>query len=157
MAAGAREFSVVTGGLVALAAAGTAKTILALIAPTGGVFKLDRAAVSFDGVDSAQKPILVEICRSTQATAGTSTAVTPGLRSGSGTILATAAKDYSAEPTNLTVVDEFSLDPFKGSYMDPLPLGREIESPVAGAVMIRMTIPTGGAAVNARAVVVGEE
>jgi hypothetical protein len=148
-----------TEGAVALAAAGTAKTVLNVIGAAGKVLVVTEFGISLDGVTAAEKPILVELCRSTQASAGTSTAVTFRQVRGnpSFTISATAAKNYTAEPTVLTPVREYLIDPYKGSLVFPFPLGREIESLIAGGIAIRCTIPTGGAAVNIRAYMEIEE
>lgn len=143
-----------TEGAIALAAAGTAKTVLNAVASAGMLLMATEVRVSFDGVTASEKPILVELCRSTQAGNGTgSSAVTarqvrgnPGATAGM-----SGYKNYSTEPTVLTPVREWLVDPYKGAEWVQLPLGREVESLIAGGLCLRMTIPSGGAAVNARA------
>jgi hypothetical protein len=77
-------------------------------------FKID-----FDGVTAAAEPVLVDLCRSTQATAGTSTAVTPRRKHGpsAATVFGTAAKNYTAEPTVLTLIEDYAVDPYKGLFV----------------------------------------
>lgn len=148
-----------TEGTVALAAAGTAKTILSVIAGTGKMVALTEVCCSFDGTTASEKPILVELCRSTQAGAGTSTSVT--LRSvrgnPNGTSGSTAAKNFSVEPTTVTPVREWLVDPNKGMLLVQEPLGREPVSLDGDALLLRMTIPSAGAAVNTRAYMEIEE
>lgn len=149
-----------TEGTVALASAGTAKTILNVIAGTGKIALVSEFGISFDGVTASEKPILVELCRSTQAGAGSgSSSVTlRQIRGNTGfTVSATGAKGYTGEPTVLTPVREYLVDPYKGSFVFAFPLGREIESLIAGGIAVRCTIQTGGAAVNARAYLEFEE
>lgn len=155
----APAFVAQTEGVVALAAAGTAKTILNVVAASGKKFVPTEIGVSFDGVTASEKPILVELCRSTQATAGTSTSVTPRQVRGDGnvTVTSSAAKNYTAEPTVLTPIREWLIDPYKGSFVMQLPLGREPEPLAGNALCLRMTIQTGGAAVSTRAYIEFEE
>lgn len=141
-----------TEGAVASAAAGTAKTILNVIAAAGKIAVVSEVGISFDGVTASEKPILVEICRSTQATAGTSSAVTLRQKHGDPSFVvgATGGKNYTAEPTVLTPIREWLVDPYKGLWVVQFPLGREIQTIVAGGMALRVTVPTGGAAVNMR-------
>jgi hypothetical protein len=143
----------VLSGSVALSAA-TARTAAMVIAGTTQDPTLTLVKVSFDGVTAAASPVLVEYVFSTQATAGTSSAFTPlqvrtwpARASG-----VTAAIAYTAEPTVLTVVDAFWLDPYKGTYAEAYPLGREPQGVVTAStsgkgIGVRLTAP---AAVNAR-------
>lgn len=146
-------YSIQTEGLVALAAAATAKTILSAIAGTGKSLIVCEFGIAFDGTTATEKPILVELCRSTQGAVGTSTSVTLRQNRGDGSYSpsSTGAKNFSAEPTTLTPIREYSLDPYKPEFVFPWPLGREMHPAIAGAICLRCTIPSGGAAVNARA------
>lgn len=143
--------------LVAAAAAGTAKTILNVIAATGQTIKVTELGIQFDGLTSSSSPIYVEFCQSSQTTSGTSSAVTPILVSGLGTIQATAAKNYSAEPTVLTATKSWLVDPNKGSWAYVFTPGREYESAAGKGLCIRATVPAGGAAVNMHAYIEFEE
>jgi hypothetical protein len=142
-------YTVTTEGAVALAAAGTAKTILAIIAPAQFGIDLKKVYFSFDGVTASEKPILVEIVRFT--TDGTGTAVTVAQAYGP-TITAgfTAKKNYGTEPTTPTVLAALEFDPNKGSVIYDWPLAETYDTAVSQVMGVRMTIPTGGAAVNAR-------
>jgi hypothetical protein len=151
-------FCAQTGGTVALAAAATAKTILNVIAASDKIITLTEFGIAFDGTTASEKPILVELCRSTQAGAGTKTDVTPvQVRGQAITSGATAAKGYTAEPTTLTAVREWLVDPNKGLFVMPFPQGREVETLLGDGLCLRMTIQTGGAAVNARCYMEYEE
>ncbi len=160
MAFAPRAGSADTGAtLIASNAAASAKTILNVIAATGQTIKATEWAIEFDGTTSSDKPCFVEFCQSTQATAGTSSAVTPVLESGKGTLQSTAAKNYTSgnEPTVLTNVFGKLVDPNKGSYTYQFVPGREAESGVAGGLCIRVTVPAGGSAVNMHAYIKFEE
>lgn len=143
-------YSVVTGA-IALAAA-TAKSALGVIAAATGGITLVEFGVSFDGTSAAAVPVLVELCATSAATAGTGTAFTPVLLRGdpADVAQATAAVNYTAEPTVLAVLKQWLVSPTSGLLVQA-PLGREI---VAGAsatarkgLVLRLTAP---AAVNAR-------
>jgi hypothetical protein len=147
-------YSLVNAAAVALVAA-TAKTVLSAIAPAQFGVDLKKFRVAFDGVTATAVPVLVEVCRSTQATAGTSgTAVTVQQVYGP-TITAgfTGGSNFSAEPTALTVLDSFLLDPNKGVVLYDYPLGDTPDTAVSQAIVIRCTAP---AAVNVRAGLVFE-
>lgn len=139
-----------TEGEVALAAAGTAKSILNVIAEAGGHIRLTEIGVGLDATPT--DPVLVELCHSTQATAGSSSAVTPRLANGgmSGAVVdSSAAKNYTAEPTALTPIREWTI-PDKAPLIIQFPLGREPGSNVADGLVLRLTNPT-GTSPNARA------
>lgn len=145
-----------TEGEVALTAT-TAKTVLNVISPTGKVAVVVAFQVNFDGVTASAEPVLIELCRSTQATAGTSSAVTLRRKRGaaSATVTATAAKNYTAEPTVLTLIEDWAVDPYKGLFAIQYPLGREAESSIpAEGMCLRLTAP---ATVNCRASLEFEE
>jgi hypothetical protein len=138
-----------TEGEVTLAAA-TAKTVLNVIAPTNTGVTLCTFKVDFDGVTAAAEPVLVELCRSTQATAGTNTSVTPRRKRGPSTLSAsgTAAKNYTVEPTVITLIEDYAVDPYKGMFAIQYPLGREAQEVGGGGLLLRLNAP---AAVNVRA------
>lgn len=139
-----------TGAAVALVA-GTAKTVLNTICPAQFGIDLKKFRVAFDGVTATAVPALVEICISTQAGAGTNTTGTVTQIYGrSITAGFTSAYNYTAEPTALTVIDQFPLlDPNKGLVMYDYPLGDTPDSAVSNGICIRVTAP---AVVNCRAV-----
>lgn len=145
-----------TEGEVALAAT-TAKTVLSVIAPANKVVVVTVVHVDFDGVTAAAEPVLVELLRGT--TDGTGTAVTLRRVRGhvSATPAATSKKNYTAEPTGLTLIQDRALDPYKGFFEKDHPLGREIDvggGAAAEVLALRLTAP---AAVNVRAFLEIEE
>jgi hypothetical protein len=148
-------YSTATGAAVALAAA-TAKTVLNVIAPAQFGVDLKKFRVAFDGVTASAVPVLVEVMKSTQAGAGSgSTAGTVNQIYGP-TITAgfTSAYNYATtEPTVLTLVDSFLLDPNKGLVVYDFPLGDTPDTAVSQGMLIRCTAP---AIVNVRASMVFE-
>lgn len=143
-----------TNGDIALTAA-TAKTILNVINAANGLIRITEMAVSFDGVSSTAEPVTVELCSSTQATAGTSTSHTiVQTRGPTRTVQATAARNYTAEPTTLTVIKRWLVHPQTGLFVQ-FPLGREPEQvTTADGLCIRCTAP---ATVNVQAYMEFEE
>lgn len=152
-------YTVVTP-VVALAA-GVAKSIMAVIAGANDSPTITEIGISFDGVTASAVPVLIELCQSTQATAGTTTAFTPLQIRGWPTQVAncTAAVAYTAEPTVLTIIKQWLLTPNGGLIVLQNPLGREPQGVVAAGIIgkgliIRCTAP---AAVNARGYLEYEE
>lgn len=144
-------YSAPTGAAVALSAA-TAKSVLGV--KSGSAFGVDlkKIRVSFDGVTSTAVPVLVELCYATFATnaPGTnSTSVTPAQVYGR-TIAhgVTAARNWTSEPTVLTVLDEWLLTPNGGLAVYDIPLGDTPDCAVSEGFAVRLTAP---ATVNARA------
>lgn len=147
-----------TEGEVAPAAAGTPKTFLNVIAAANRRFMITELGIGFVGVTAAAKPVLVELVSSTQATAGTSSAVTPRaiVVSNASTVQSTAAKTYTVEPTVLTPVREWLVHP-QAPLVVQFPLGREAISAIAGGLALRVTFATGETTVNGRAYIEFEE
>jgi hypothetical protein len=147
-------YSTSTGAAVALAAA-TAKVVLNVIAPAQFGVDLKKFRVAFDGVTASAVPVLVELMYSTQAGAGAgSTGGTVNQIYGR-TITAgfTSAYGYTTDPTALTLVDSFLLDPNKGLVIYDFPLGDTPDTAVSNALCLRCTAP---AIVNVRATMVFE-
>jgi hypothetical protein len=151
MAAG---YTVESNGDIALTAA-TAKSILAVINAANALVRVTEMGVSFDGVSSTAEPVTVELCASTQATAGTSTAHTIAQSRGAPrTVQATAARNYTAEPTALTVLKRWLVHPQTGIVI-PFGHGKEPEqTTTADALIVRCTAP---ANVNAQGYLEFEE
>ena len=134
-------YSAATGAAVALAAA-TAKTVLAVTAPAQFGVDLKKLRVGFDGVTASAVPVLVELCYSTFATAGTSTAGTVHQTYGrSITAGFTTAYNYTAEPTVLTTIDRWTLTPNGGLVIYDFPLGDTPDSAVSQGFALRLTAP----------------
>ena len=138
MAAG---YTIETAGDVALTAA-TARTILNVINAANSLIRLCEFGVSFDGVSATAEPVTVELCSSTQATAGTSTSQPPvQIRGPTRTVQATGARSYTAEPTALTTLKRWLVHPQTGIVMQ-FPLGREPEqTTTADGLCLRVTAP----------------
>jgi len=143
-------------GNMALSAA-TAKTIVNVINSANGLIRLTEISASFDGVTATAVPVAVELCSSTQATAGTpGTSPTPRQIYGpTRAALSTAAEDYTSEPTVLTVLKTWFIRADGGVFVLQSPLGRETEQSVTvDGLLLRCTAP---AAVNARGYIEFEE
>ncbi len=137
-------------------AAATAETMANIINAANSLVRLTEFGVSFDGVDAAAVPVLVELGSSTQAGAGTATARTPlQVRGAPRTVQATAAVVYTVEPTVITVLKEWLVRPDGGLLVMQFPLGREPEQTVtADGLLLRATAP---AVANARCTMEFEE
>lgn len=104
------SFSVATGG----------KTALNVIAGANQPVQIMEWGVSFDGVTSSAVPATVELCQSTQATAGTGGASAPAVVQVRGRALTTqftSAHNYTAEPTALTVIEQVFVPQYNGIYV----------------------------------------
>lgn len=144
-------YTAVTDAAVTLTG-GAAKSVLGV--KSGAAFGLDlkKLRISFAGVTASALPVLCELCYATFATnsPGTnSTSVTPVQVYGR-TIAhgVTAARTWTAEPTVLTVVDQWLLTPNGGTAIYDIPLGDTPDSAVSEGFTIRLNAPAG---VDARA------
>lgn len=141
---------VAIGDAVTAAAAGTAKTVLNVIAAANRRVKATEVGIGFIGASGTAKPVLVELCTSTQAGAGSgSSAVTiattdPGDAS---TVQATAAKGYTSEPTVLTAIRRWRVHPQAGAVVQ-FPLGREPSTDIAKGICLRVTFESGETTTN---------
>lgn len=144
-------YSAQTGAAVALAAA-TAKSVLGLKASANAGVQVKKYRLALDGITFSNVPGLVELCQAsfvTNSPGTNSTSVTPVQTSGR-TIAtgATAARNWSAEPTVLTVIEEHLITPAGGLEIYDFPLGDEPDCDVSTGFVLRLTFP---AIVNARA------
>lgn len=122
--------------------AATAKTVLSVIAPSTRRAKVLRIQLGGSSVTATDAAMLIEVCRSTQATAGTSTAVTPAALDPAETAsLCTAARTFTAEPTVLTAIDNFRVSPIGNTYLWELPPGREYIFALSTGFCLRVTAP----------------
>lgn len=151
----AARYTVETSGDVALSAA-TAKTVVNWINGANAISRVVELGVSFDGVTSTAEPVTVELCSSTQATAGTSTSHTIAQSGGpTRTAQGTAQRNYTAEPTALTALKRWLVRPDGGLLIVQFPLGREPEQvTTADGLCLRCTAP---ATVNVQAYMEVEE
>lgn len=149
MAVGPAAFVAVAQGVTA-AAAGTAKTVLNVISAANRRVKVTEFGIGFIGASGSAKPVLVELCTSTQATAGSgSSTVTPAPvdPGDAATVQATANKGFTSEPTVYTVVRTYRVHPQAG-LIYPFPLGRELTTDIAKAIAVRVTFETGETTTN---------
>lgn len=145
-------YTVAAGADVALVAT-TAKSVLGWRAGASFALMLKMISITFDQSGSAaptNEPVLVELCTCTFATnaPGTnSTSETPAQWNGRvlthGT---TAASNWTAEPTVLTVEDEWLIHPQSG-MKEYYPLGDEPDTALNEGFVLRVTAPN---AVNCR-------
>lgn len=135
-------YTVESNGDISLSAA-TAKTVLQYICAANTPAKVVELCASFDGVSGTAEPVTVELCSSTQATTGTATAHTMAQSSGATrTVQGTATRNYTAEPTVLTVLKRWLVHPQTGMVLQ-FPLGREPQQNVtADGIALRCTAPT---------------
>jgi hypothetical protein len=145
-------YSAPSAAVVALAAA-TAKSVIGVSAPAQFGVDLVGYRLGFDGVTSTAIPVQFELCYATFATNGpgtNSTSITPQqIRGRSITAGFTAASNWTAEPTVLTVIDSYSIAAFNGLviYDSPFGSGGNADSAVSNGFVIRLTAP---AIVNVR-------
>lgn len=149
---GQRGYTSKTEGAVALVAA-TAKTVIAARAGSTFGIQVKQWELSFDGVTASAVPALWELCNITFATNApgtnsTSTTVNQayGNRLSNG---CTAGKNWTTEPTTITVLEEGLLTPNGGLIVVQYPLGNEQEGfALNDGLGLRITAP---AIVNVRA------
>jgi hypothetical protein len=138
-------YSVTTGAAQALTA-GVPRTVLGIKSNAAFGVDIQKWAVGFDG-STAGAGIGVELCYCTWATnaPGTaSTSVTPAQIYGRAlTHGITAARHWTTEPTNLTVIDEKYISPGGGWFEWAIPLGQTVDSALGEGFAIRLTTPAG--------------
>lgn len=125
------------------AATAGAKTVLNVIAGANQPVSIFEWGVSFDGVTSSAVPATVELCQSTQATAGTGAASPPAIvQVGGKTITAqvTSAHNFTAEPTALTTVEQVFVPQFMGYWVNKYPLGLEPDTDLSGGTVRALAI-----------------
>lgn len=125
------------------AATAGAKTVLNVIAGANQAVAIIEWGVSFDGVTASAVPATVELCQSTQATAGTSAASVPAIVQVSGraiTAQPTSGHNYTAEPTALTVIEQKFVPQFMGLYEKQYPLSFEPDSDLSGGTVKALAI-----------------
>lgn len=145
----------VTSGTHALAAA-TAETTWNIIPTTTVGIQIVEFGISFAGVTASAVPAEVDLCTSTQATAGTAGSSPTPLQIRGRTLApgVTAGVAYSAEPTVLVPIKTWYVSPNGGMLVMQFPLGREMDqgfsSEAIKAIALRVTAP---ATVNCRSYV----
>ncbi|MGA4989860.1 hypothetical protein [Nonomuraea bangladeshensis] len=149
-------YAIVTGGTVSLSTS-TAKSVLGVQAASDFALDLKKIWVGFTGTTAAEAPVTCEVCLATFATNGpgtSSTSVTPVQIYGrTTTVGATAAKNWTSEPTVLTTIAEFPLTPNGGTLLYDWPLGDTPDCGLGAGFVLRCTA---AASVSVRASMVFE-
>lgn len=120
-----------------------AKTVLNIIAGANQPIQIVEWGVSFDGTASSATPATVNLCQSTQATAGTAGASPPAVVQTTGrpiTSQFTVAHNYTAEPTVLTVIEQFFVSQYNGQMIKQYLPGREPETDLSGGTVKSLAI-----------------
>jgi hypothetical protein len=159
MPASPASFVAQTEGEITPAAAATAKTFLSVISASNKGFIATEIGVAFIGTVAAAKPVLVELCTSTQAGAGSgSSAVTPRPVNPNNdiTVTSSAAKGYTSEPTVLVPIREWLVHP-QAPLICQFPLGREPKAVNGYALAVRITFASAETTVNGRVYMEFEE
>jgi hypothetical protein len=127
----------------AFSAATGAKTVLNIVAGANQPIAILEWGVSFDGVTSSAVPATVNLCQSTQATAGTAGGSPPAVVQVTGRTIAaqfTVAHNFTAEPTALTIIEQVYVPQFMGVYVKQYPLGQEPETDLSGGTVKALAI-----------------
>jgi hypothetical protein len=138
-----------TEGEVALAAAGTIKTVFGVNGNANFGIVLKELWLDFDGITSSNNPVKLAIARCTFATNAPGTnSTTVTVKQSNGRHAATgltAGKNWTSAPTTIETIaeEEFSLDPNKGLYRYPWPLGDEPDSALGEGWILQALIETG--------------
>ncbi|MEU6725460.1 hypothetical protein ABZ917_17270 [Nonomuraea wenchangensis] len=150
-------YSIVTGGTVSVST--SAKSVLGVKSASDFGLDLKKVWLGFTGVTASETPVTCEICYCTWASNGpgtNSTAVTSSISQVYGrsiTHALTAAKNWTTEPTSLTVLAEFPLTPNGGTLIYDFPLGDTPDCAPDHGFVIRCTA---SASVNIRATLIVE-
>jgi hypothetical protein len=120
--------------------AATPKTVAAVAAPASRRARLVGFELGFDSVTATDNSCLVEIVRGDGATAGTSTTRTPvPIDASDPAALAAGRVNYTAEPTELTVISERRVTPVGGGVIYPLETADQPTCAVNHVLGIRLT------------------
>lgn len=149
-------YSVGVGADISLAA-NTTQSILGIRAGASFGLKLKKVSLGSRGSGSSiptAVPLLVEVCSCTFATNGTA-----GTNNTSETVIQTygrvlasgmtAMSAWTAEPTVLTILDEYSLHP-QQLMKEGLPFSEEFDCDLNNGFVMRVTNPTGNPTVTMR-------
>jgi hypothetical protein len=120
-----------------------AKTVLNAIAGANQPVQVLEWGVSFDGVTSSAVPATVQLCQSTQATAGTSAGSVPAIvqvRGRSMTAQFTSGHNYTAEPTALTVIEQVFVPQFNGIYVREYGPSEQPDTDLSGGTVKALAI-----------------
>ena len=140
----------------AVALSTTAKSVLGIRAGASFGIQVKHYEVGFNGTTATDGPVYVELCYCTFATNSTpgtnNTSESANIRQQYGRVLTngmTAMSNWTAEPTVLTALDDFWLDPNKGLIIYDYLLGLEPDTALNEGFVLRMTAATGTPSVRA--------
>lgn len=125
------------------AATAGAKTVLNAIAGANQPVQIIEWGVSFDGVTSSAVPATVNLCQSTQATAGTSAGSVPAVvqvRGRTTTAQFTVGHNYTAEPTALTVIEQLFVPQYNGIYVRAYGMNEGPDTDLSGGTVKALAI-----------------
>ncbi len=137
----------------------TAKSVVGVKAATNVVVKITEVSASFDGATSTNAPAVCELMQSTFGANGpgtNSTSVTPPKRDTgrAETIQATAAKNWTTEPTTLTLQQSVDIGQYNGALVKMFPFASPFVVIGGQGVVHRVTSPNN---VNCSGGLMGEE
>lgn len=122
--------------------AATPKTVLSIVAGATRRTRVVRMQLGGSSVTATDAAVLIEIIRTNQAGAGTSTGVTPTLVDAlESAAISTSGRTYTAEPTTVSVIDNLRLSPIGNTYLWELPPGRVLFQAVSTTFGLRLTSP----------------
>lgn len=134
----------------AVAISTTAKSVLGIRAGAAFGLQLKHLEVGFNGTTASDGPVYVELCTCTFATNSTpgtaNTNENSNIRQQYGRLLTngmTAMSAWTSEPTVLSVLDDFWLDPNKGLLIYDYLLGQEPDTALNEGFVLRCTSATG--------------
>ena len=129
-----------TEGAVSLSL-GVTKTVLAVTAPAQFGIDARGFRLAFNGI-AEKEPVITELVRFDGTTAGTSTATTVDQAYGPSIVAGfTGAKNYTAEPTVGTPLDEWLLTPNSGSAWIDFPFAEGIDTAISQTLGLRLNAP----------------
>lgn len=134
----------VTSGLTACAAAASVKVAVALATGSTIENKIVQVDVMFNGVTSTEKPVKVELVKTTGAPSGGST-YTPLKAQGAAGNGTTARINDTTDGSSPTIQQAYMVPATSGICIQ-WPLGREPEMKVSEFWEVRITLQSGAAA-----------
>jgi hypothetical protein len=152
-------YSIVTGGAVSLSAS-TAKSVLGVRSADDFGIDLKKIWWGFTGTTASEAPVVCELCYATFATnapgTNSTTLTAPAVTQLYGRAIThgvAAAKNWTTEPTVLTVLTEIPLTPNGGTLLYDAPLGDTPDCAPDHGFVLRFTA---AASVSVRATMIFE-
>jgi hypothetical protein len=144
----ARKYTI-SSGKTAAPAATVVKVAVSIATGAAVTAVITGADITFDSTatGAGAVPVLVELCRTTAAPSGGSTATPASWRKGQMAAVATARVNDTTDGTSPSVVKSWLVSPTSG-VLQQLPLGREFEVDPSDFWELRITPQTGFTACN---------